>query len=154
MKTVSLTGRPGSLKNKCTLSVVHFAKSLQSCRTLCDSVDCSPLVPLCMGFSRQEYWSGLPCSPPGDLPHLRIEPMSLMSPALAGEFFTIHFSIHFTHCLIFLKKYSQGISLAVQWLRLHASSAWGPGLIPSPGSRSHILQLKILYAATNTQGNQ
>ena len=37
-----------------------------------------------MGFSRQEYWSGLPCPPPRDPPHPWIEPMSLMSPALAG----------------------------------------------------------------------
>ena len=33
-------------------------------------------VPLSMGFSMQEYWSGLPCPPPGDLSDLRIEPMS------------------------------------------------------------------------------
>ena len=39
-------------------------------------------APLSMGFSRQEYWSGLPCPPPGDLPHTGIEPMSLMSLAL------------------------------------------------------------------------
>ena len=38
-------------------------------------------APLSMGFSRQEYWSGLPCPPPGDLPDPGIEPMSLMSPA-------------------------------------------------------------------------
>ena len=44
--------------------------------------------PLPMGFSRQEYWSGLPCPPPGDLLDLGIEPTSLASPALAGEFFT------------------------------------------------------------------
>ena len=44
--------------------------------------------PLTKGFSRQEYWSGLPCPPPGDLPNAEIEPASLMSPALAGEFFT------------------------------------------------------------------
>ena len=37
-----------------------------------------------MGFSRQEYWSGLPCPPPGDLPDPGIKPGSLMSPALAG----------------------------------------------------------------------
>ena len=43
---------------------------------------------LSMGFSRQGYWSGLPCLPPGDLPDTGIEPMSLMSPALAGGFFT------------------------------------------------------------------
>ena len=34
-------------------------------------------APLSMGFSRQEYWSGLPCPPPGDLPYPGIEPMSL-----------------------------------------------------------------------------
>ena len=40
----------------------------QSCRTLCNPMDCSLL--LCpWGFSRQEYWSGLPCPPPGDLPN-------------------------------------------------------------------------------------
>ena len=43
---------------------------------------------LSMGFSRQESWSGLPCPPPGDLPDPGIEPMSLMSPALTGGFFT------------------------------------------------------------------
>jgi len=40
-------------------------------------------APLSMTFSRQEYWSGLPCLPPGDLPDPGIEPASLMSPALA-----------------------------------------------------------------------
>ena len=45
-------------------------------------------APLSMGFSRQEYWSGLPCPPPGDLPDSGIEPRSLMSPALAGGFLT------------------------------------------------------------------
>ena len=43
---------------------------------------------LSMGFSRQEYWSGLPFPPPGDLPDPGIEPVSLMSPALTGGFFT------------------------------------------------------------------
>ena len=45
-------------------------------------------APLSMGFSRQEHWSGLPCPPPGDLPDPGMEPASLMSPALAGRFFT------------------------------------------------------------------
>ena len=49
------------------------AKSLQSFPTL---------------FSRQEYWSGLPCPPPGNLPDRGIEPASLMSPALFGGFFS------------------------------------------------------------------
>ena len=56
-------------------------------------MDCSPSVqgilcnPLSRAFSRQEYWSGLPCPPPGDLPDPGIEPTSLRSPALAGRFF-------------------------------------------------------------------
>ena len=45
-------------------------------------------APLSMGFCRQEYWSGLPCPPPGDLPDPGIEPTTLMPPALAGRFFT------------------------------------------------------------------
>ena len=44
--------------------------------------------PLSMGFSRQEYWNRLSCPPSGDLPNPGIEPTSLMSPALAGWFFT------------------------------------------------------------------
>ena len=56
-----------------------------SCAVLSRSVVSSPLQPhglqparfLCpWGFSRQEYWSGLPCPPPGDLPNPRIEPRS------------------------------------------------------------------------------
>ena len=42
-------------------------------------------VPLSMEFPRQEYWSGLPCPPPGDLPNPGMEPASL---ALAGSFFS------------------------------------------------------------------
>ena len=45
-------------------------------------------TPLSMRFSRQEYWSGLPCHLPGDLPNPVIEPGSPVSPALAGRFFT------------------------------------------------------------------
>ena len=42
---------------------------------------------LSMGISRGEYWSGLPCPPPGDLPDPGVELMSLTSPALAGRLF-------------------------------------------------------------------
>ena len=45
-------------------------------------------APLSMGFSRQEYWSALPWPPLGDRPDPGIKPTSLMSPALAGRFFT------------------------------------------------------------------
>ena len=43
-------------------------------------------APLSMGFSGQEYWSGLSCPPPGDLSNPEIESMSLTSPAVAGRF--------------------------------------------------------------------
>ena len=45
-------------------------------------------APLSMGLSWQKYWSGLPFSLPGDLLNPGIEPVSLVAPALAGEFFT------------------------------------------------------------------
>ena len=45
-------------------------------------------APLSMGFSRQEYWSGLPCLPPGGLPNSGTAPVSPMSLALANRFFT------------------------------------------------------------------
>ena len=64
------------------------AKSLQLCLTLRDLWTIARQAPLSMGFSRQEYWSGLLCPPPGDLPDPGIEPTSLTSPALAGRYFT------------------------------------------------------------------
>ena len=45
-------------------------------------------TPLSMEFSRQEYWSGLPCPAPGGLTHPGIKPLFPTSPALAGGFFT------------------------------------------------------------------
>ena len=45
-------------------------------------------APLSMGFSRQEYWIGLSCPPLGDPPNPGIKAASLLSPALAGRFFT------------------------------------------------------------------
>ena len=50
------------------------------------NVDCH--APLSMGFSKQEYWSELPCSASGDLPDPGIKLWSLKSPALAGRFIT------------------------------------------------------------------
>ena len=53
-------------------------------------VDCSRQARLSVGFSRQDYWSGLPWPPPGDLPEPGIKPVSpasLTSLVLPGEFF-------------------------------------------------------------------
>ena len=59
---------------------VLVAQSFQSCGTC--------RAPLPMGFSRQEYGSGLPCPPPGCLPNRGTEPTSTASPASAGRLFT------------------------------------------------------------------
>ena len=67
-----------SLVHMCVLS--HFGR-VQLCATLW-TVACQAPQP--MGFSEQEYWSGLPCPPPRDLPNSEIEPASLKFPALAG----------------------------------------------------------------------
>ena len=66
-----------------------------------------------MGFSRQEYWSGLPSPPLGDLPDPGIEPMSLASPALAGEFFTPVLPWHSVSLLCYLMFFAFIISLSV-----------------------------------------
>ena len=70
----------------------------QSCLTLCDPMDYSHHAPLSMGFSRQEYWSGLPCPSPGDLPHPGMEPASLTSPPPASRFFTTSATWNITQC--------------------------------------------------------
>ena len=56
----------------------------QSCPTLCDPRTVAFQAPLSMGFSRQEYWSVLPCPPPGDRLNPGIELVSLASPEVAG----------------------------------------------------------------------
>ena len=70
------------------IKVKSESEVTQSCLSLYNPMTVALQVSLSMGFSRQEYWSGLPFPPPGDLPDPGIEPMSLMSPALAGRFFT------------------------------------------------------------------
>ena len=62
----------------CTLSYVQVFVTSQTAHE----------VHLLRGFSHQEYWSGLPFPPPGDLPNSIIEPVSPAPPALAGGFFT------------------------------------------------------------------
>ena len=57
----------------------------QSCPTLCDPWSVAHQAPLSMGFSRQEYWSGLPFPSPGDLLDSGIEPRS---PALKADALT------------------------------------------------------------------
>ena len=68
----------------------HMNACVLSCSVVsdCEPLDCNHQVPLSMGFSRKEYWSGLPFPSLGDLPDPGIKPMSHTSPALADGFFT------------------------------------------------------------------
>ena len=74
-------------------------------------------IPLSMGFSRQEYCSGLSCLPPGDLPDPGINSTCLMSPVLAGGFFTssttweAHFSTYICVFYKYIYKYTLHINL-------------------------------------------
>ena len=70
------------------MKVKSESEVAQSCPTLCNPMDYSaPQAPLSKGFLRQEYWSGLPFSPPGDLPNPGIEPGSpgLQADSLLSE---------------------------------------------------------------------
>ena len=71
-----------NVKHVCACVLSCFSR-IRFCATLWTIAHQAPLS---MGFSRPEYWSGLPCPPPGDLPDPRAEPVSLMSPALASMF--------------------------------------------------------------------
>ena len=65
--------------------VLDCTQLLQSCPTLCDPLTVAHQAPTSMGFSRQEYKSGLPFPPPGDLPDSGFEPTAPASPALQAD---------------------------------------------------------------------
>ena len=81
-----------AIKYMCPINVSYSqcvnANSLPSCLFVTLGTVPPAKTYLSMGFSRQEYWSGLSCPPPGDLPDPWIKPTSLMSLELAGGFFT------------------------------------------------------------------
>ena len=64
----------------------------QSCPTLGNAITISCQAPLSMGFSRQEYWSGLPFPSAGDLPNPGMRPESPVSPALQAGSFPVEIS--------------------------------------------------------------
>ena len=79
-------------------------------------------APLSMGLSRQEYWSGLPCPPPGYLPDPGIVLASLISPALAGRFFITSTTCHHTN-MSFLHQWNNFQPLSPNsWLSNHLKS--------------------------------
>ena len=93
-----------------------------------------------VGFSIQEYWSGLPCPPSGDLPNPRFEPLSLTSPALTGGFFTTSTT---WEAPVLCDMYAN-VCVHAQTLQLHPTLC-NPLDCSPPGSSVHgILQARIL----------
>ena len=70
------------------LGLLYYVKSLSHVQLFATPWTVVYQAPLSMGFYKQEYWSELPFCPPEDLLDPEIEPMSLLSPELAGRFFT------------------------------------------------------------------
>ena len=87
-KSSSLLSPYGNYLTIFFLGCVHACCHFRRVRLFATLWTLAHQAPLSMGFSRQEYWSGLPCPPPGDLLDPGIEPGSLESPTLAGRFFT------------------------------------------------------------------
>ena len=91
------------------------AKSLQS-RLFATPWTVALQAPPSMGFSRQEYWSRLPCPPPRDLPDPWIKPASLSSLSLAGGFF------------ISRATWDPGVKCrGLRWVRWHPTPVLLPG---------------------------
>ena len=74
-------------------------------------------APLFMGFSRQEYWSGLPFPPSANLPDPRFELTCVTFPVLAGGFFTSSttweaptISMHYSNCFLGINSYLNTVS--------------------------------------------
>ena len=77
----------------------------QSCPILCDPMDYSPPGFSAMGFPRQEYWNGLPCSPPGDLPDQGSDLLLCIAESLSTE--PPHRHIFILFKILFLYRLSQ-----------------------------------------------
>ena len=98
-------------------------------------------APLSLVFSRQEYWGGLPCPLPGDLPDLRIEPASFASPALAGRFFTTRSTWEaFYTWTLFSYLYTGTETLALPEFQACWSLGWNY-TIGSPGMQASSVRL-------------
>ena len=92
------------------------AKSLQSCQTLCDPMDCSPPGSSVHGILQARILEQVPWPPPVDLPDPGTEPMLLTSSALAGRFFTTNttWKAPHSHLIPPQKSIQNGLDLNVR----------------------------------------
>ena len=118
-----------SLMHACMLNRFSHVQLFATLRTV------NRQAPLSMGFFRQEYWSGLPCPPPGDHPDSGIEPMSLVSPALPGGFSITSATWEFCamNFILLQQEWWRGWEVALPRLTLRSPKV------------SHIFFLKVTY---------
>ena len=133
-------------------SIQSESEVTQSCLTLCDPWTVAHQAPSSMGFSRQEYWSGLPFPSPGDLPDPGIEPRS---PTLQADALTsappgkpgvykvpLNSGVIRSHCSC---KSHQCVSESESEVTQLCPTLWDPVDYGLPGSSIHgILQARIL----------
>ena len=121
------------------------------CLTLCNPMDCiAHQAPLSMRFSQQEYWSGLPSPPPGDLLNPGIESTSPVAPALAGGFFTTSATREVLNCL-FLKGH-QSCGIRAHFNDLILPSVQFSHSVVSDSLQPHGLQQARLPCLSSTPG--
>ena len=106
-------------------------------------------APPSMGFSRQEYWSELPCPPPGDLLDLGIKLASSMSPAVAGGFFTTSAKIvkvkSFSRVRLFVTPWTVAYQ-APQSMEFSRQEYWNGLPCPPPGDLLDLgIELHLLH---------
>ena len=106
-------------------------------------------APLSMGFSRQEYWSGLPFPSPGNLPYPGIKPTSLESPALVGEFFTTSATWHCHKCIQNIITESKDLDIYTKYREGKLCIEGGLSL-----SLSNLNTLKMLHIQKKNPGQQ
>ena len=114
----------------------------QSCQTLTALWTVAHQALLSVEFSRQEYWSGLPFPIPGNLPNPGIEPMSPVSPAVAGGFFATapprDTKEHLTQCFIIWNLFNPNNSSMWYYcphLNHEATEAYGGWVTPQSQSK-------------------
>ena len=113
-------------------------------------------APLSMGFSRQEYWSGLTFPTPGDLPNSGIEPMSLASSALVGGLFTteppekpcLNLRYSFVQLGVQYEKYKKALPWNQPWCSGKITSKWFASIAISNNRNLMISEAKLLSLDT------
>ena len=121
-------------------------------------------APLSMGFSRQEYWNGLPCPPPGDLLDWGIKPKPLTSSALGSGFFTISTTWEAQFWIIIIKNtpcwglrwscvcFLQKLCFLQMFSSFIESHYYFPSFSPLNSARHKIIsQISFLLPAENCQ---